>query len=53
MKQAMKKVALAAACVGGMAATMQVEAANWLMLQGTEPEATAGRAKVWGFIQPT
>ncbi len=26
-------------------------AANWLMLQGTEPEGTAPRAKVWGFIQ--
>lgn len=28
------------------------EAANWLMLQGTERDAAAGRAKVWGFIQP-
>ncbi len=27
-------------------------AANWLMLQGTEPPDAAGRAKVWGFIQP-
>jgi len=26
-------------------------AANWLMLQGTESPLTAGRAKVWGFIQ--
>jgi len=26
-------------------------AANWLMLQGTEPESSAPRAKVWGFIQ--
>lgn len=26
--------------------------ANWLMLQGTEPESSAGRAKVWGFVQP-
>lgn len=31
----------------------QVNAANWLMLQGTEAEAAAPRAKVWGFIQPT
>lgn len=53
MKQALKKTALALACAGGMAATMQAEAANWLMLQGTEPEAAAGRAYVWGFIQPT
>lgn len=26
-------------------------AANWLMLQGTEPADAAPRAKVWGFIQ--
>jgi hypothetical protein len=53
MKQAIKKVALALACAGGMAATMQVEAANWLMLQGTERSSAAGRAKLWGFLQPT
>lgn len=29
----------------------QAQAANWLMLQGTEPSDSAGRAKVWGFIQ--
>jgi hypothetical protein len=51
MKQALKKTALACACVGGMAASLQAEAANWLMLQGTEPTMAAGRAKVWGFIQ--
>jgi len=28
------------------------QAANWLMLQGTEPAGAAGRAKLWGFIQP-
>ncbi|MCK5396391.1 MAG: hypothetical protein KAJ32_10380 [Gammaproteobacteria bacterium] len=28
-----------------------VQAANWLMLQGTEPEGQAARAKLWGFIQ--
>ncbi len=27
-------------------------AANWLMLQGTEPDGQSERAKVWGFIQP-
>ena len=26
-------------------------AANWLMLQGTEPESSVPRAKVWGFVQ--
>ncbi len=34
-----------------MTAATQVEAANWLMLQGTEPVSAAERAKVWGFIQ--
>jgi hypothetical protein len=51
MKQALKKTALALVCAGGMAASLQAEAANWLMLQGTEPASAAGRAKVWGFIQ--
>jgi len=27
------------------------QAANWLMLQGTEPEGQSARAKLWGFIQ--
>lgn len=36
------------ACIAG---SMQVEAANWLMLQGTEPASAAERAKLWGFIQ--
>lgn len=27
------------------------QAANWLMLQGTERDSAAPRAKVWGFIQ--
>ena len=37
--------------IGTMVAST-AQAANWLMLQGTEPEAAAARAKVWGFIQP-
>jgi hypothetical protein len=53
MKQAMKKVALATICAGGLAASMQAQATNWIMLQGTEPESAMGRAKVWGFLQPT
>ncbi|MDH5259227.1 MAG: porin, partial [Gammaproteobacteria bacterium] len=32
--------------------TQEAEAANWLMLQGTESPGAVGRAKVWGFIQP-
>jgi hypothetical protein len=27
------------------------QAANWLMLQGTEPAGAAARAKLWGFVQ--
>lgn len=34
-----------------MFASGQANAANWLMLQGTEPASQAPRAKVWGFIQ--
>ncbi len=53
MKQALKKAALVVACASSLAATMQVEAANWLMLQGTERSSAVGRAKLWGFLQPT
>ena len=52
MKKSVKKFALiatSAAVLGAMAGTAQ--AANWLMLQGTEKPAAAPRAKVWGFIQ--
>jgi len=49
-----KKVALAAtvtAMLGGFAST--ANAVNWLMLQGTERDGQAPRAKVWGFLQPS
>ena len=50
------KLSLAAAGVISALAvgvpTQEVEAANWLMLQGTERTGQAGRAKVWGFVQP-
>jgi opacity protein-like surface antigen len=52
MKTTLKKLALAAtsaAVLGGAASSAQ--AANWLMLQGTEPADAAARAKVWGFVQ--
>ena len=52
MKISMKKNKLAAACLlalGGIGGSAQ--AANWLMLQGTEPSGSAPRAEVWGFIQ--
>lgn len=48
----MKKIALACAAAGlTLLGAGQAQAANWLMLQGTEPAGSAGRAKVWGFIQ--
>ena len=49
-----KKVALAAtvtAMLGSFAST--ANAVNWLMLQGTERDGQAPRAKVWGFLQPS
>lgn len=39
--------------IGNTLLLSPVYAANWLMLQGTEKEASAPRAKVWGFLQPT
>ena len=47
----LKKAIITAACAGGMLAVSQAQAANWLMLQGTERPGQAARAKVWGFIQ--
>jgi hypothetical protein len=52
--KALKKTALTLACVAALGTTaQQADAANWLMLQGTEPAGTAERAYVWGFLQPT
>ena len=50
-KNIFKKTLSAAAVVAGLSAIQVAEAANWLMLQGTERPGAAGRAKVWGFIQ--
>jgi len=47
-----KKTMLISACaamLGGV--SLSAQAANWLMLQGTEPKDAAPRAKLWGFIQ--
>ncbi|MDG6778784.1 porin [Thiomicrorhabdus sp. zzn3] len=49
-KKSMKKTALLVALAGAFSA-QSVQAANWLMLQGTEKEHQAPRAKVWGFVQ--
>jgi len=52
MKAIFKKTMLAASCAAALVGTnTTVQAADWLALQGTEPHGTAGRAKVWGFIQ--
>ncbi len=48
-----KKILLGLFSATAIAMTSQsASAANWLMLQGTEREGQAPRAKVWGFIQP-
>ncbi len=47
-----KRTALAMACAGAMTvAANTAQAANWLMLQGTEPAGTAKPVNVWGFVQ--
>lgn len=48
-----KKVALIATCTAMLGGAMMTtaNAANWLMLQGTERADAAPRAKLWGFVQ--
>lgn len=46
-----KRALISAACTMAFAAAGSAQAANWLMLQGTEDPASASRAYVWGFIQ--
>ncbi|MEW5769044.1 MAG: porin [Pseudomonadota bacterium] len=47
-----KRRRLGTACALALATLAgQAHAANWLMLQGTEPAGTTARAEVWGFIQ--
>jgi len=52
----LNKNVLGAACacavsVSAMTISTDASAANWLMLQGTEPASAAERMKMWGFIQ--
>lgn len=49
-KNTFKKTAILLALAGALG-TQSVQAANWLMLQGTEKSDQAPRAKVWGFAQ--
>jgi len=44
-------VAAVLAGLGGAATT--AEAANWILLQGTEPFGKAHTLQMWGFMQPT
>ncbi len=51
-KKLFKRSVLGAACALALiGAGGQAMAANWLMLQGTEPEGASSRAEVWGFVQ--
>ncbi len=52
MIRTFKKTGLGAAAVAVTLLAGQAQAANWLLLQGTEPSDAAPRAKLWGFIQP-
>jgi hypothetical protein len=49
-KYAFKKTAILVALTG-ILASQSAQATNWLMLQGTEKDHQAPRAKVWGFVQ--
>jgi len=47
-----KKSLLAAAVGCSFFVAGQAQAVNWLMVQGTETQGAAPRAKLWGFLQP-
>ncbi|HEV57831.1 MAG TPA: porin [Phycisphaerales bacterium] len=53
MKTKLKALAGVVTLGLGLAAAGQANATNWVMLQGTEPDGMAERARLWGFIQPT
>lgn len=46
-----KKLLMKAIGVALISCASTAQAANWLMLQGTEPAGQSARAKVWGFVQ--
>jgi hypothetical protein len=48
-----KKLTMAFAVAGTMLVAGNAQATNWLRLQGGEDPGSGGRAKVWGFLQPT
>ena len=51
MKHTIARKTLLGAAIAVSLATAPAQAANWLMLQGTEPDSAAPRIKMWGFIQ--
>ncbi|MBE9559806.1 MAG: phosphate-selective porin O and P [Proteobacteria bacterium] len=46
-----KKLLVKAIGVGLLTCASAAQAANWLMLQGTEKDGQSARAKLWGFVQ--
>jgi hypothetical protein len=50
-KKLIKRTLISVACTLAFATVGTAQAANWLMLQGTEDPSAAARANVWGFIQ--
>ena len=46
-----KKLLIKAIGLALISCASTVQAANWLMLQGTEPAGQSARAKLWGFVQ--
>ncbi len=52
MHMTIKKTLIAAATAAALGSLhTTASAADWVMLQGTEPVGTSSRAEVWGFIQ--
>ena len=46
-----KQIVAGSMCFGLMLSSVTAFGANWLTLQGTEPEGAEQLAKVWGFVQ--
>ena len=51
MQRIRKQIAVGSASVGLMLSSVTAFGANWLTLQGTEPQGSEQLAKVWGFVQ--
>jgi len=51
MQKFRKQITVGSACIGLLLSSVTAFGANWLTLQGTEPEGSEQLAKVWGFVQ--